>query len=233
MRIQTVSLWSVSLGCLLTLGMDRAPRPQPAATLRLDLTTIHAAVLTKARGASDSTDAPYLLISLVSSSGKTDTRALPASGHWDMQANQAITGLSIASISLQPGDTVQVLVSALEDRQATANELEIASATTLAMAKQHSWSNPLEANLVSTALTPLTNQGAHWLGSASLLLTNEGGTVYWTRLDCIASCAVLNSAVQNGAGAVLSETTRPASGIVELSGASGTYHVQVALGRVP
>ena len=233
MRIHTVSLWSVSLAGFLATGLEPAPHHQPPATLKLDLGTIHAAVLSTARGAGDSTDAPYLLISIVNSSGKNDARALPASGHWDMQANQAITGLSIASISLEPGDSVQILLSALEDRRVTPGVVEIASATTAAMANQHSWSSPPEASLVTKALIPLTTRGTYWLGSASLLLTNEGGTAYWTRLDCVASCAVLSSPVQNGAGVVLSETTPPATGVVELTGASGTYHVQVALGRVP
>lgn len=232
MRIHTVSLWSVSLGCLLVLSLDRAPHRQPPATLNLDLTTIHAAVLSSARGAADSTDAPYLLVSIVSSSGKTQARALPATGHFDMRADQAITGLPIASIGLEPGDSVRILLSALEDRATTPDELEIAGATTAAMAERRSWSNPLEANLVTAALTPLTNRGVHWLGSASLLLTNQGGTAYWTRLDCVASCTVLRSPAQNGA-AVLSETAAAATGVVELTGAAGTYHVQVGLRRVP
>jgi hypothetical protein len=232
MRIHTVSLWSVSLGCLLAIGLDGAARHQPPATLNLDLTTIHAAVLSSARGDADSADAPYLLISIAGSSGSTQARTLPGSGHWNLRADQAITGLPIASISLEPGDSVRILLSALEDRAATPDELEIASATTVAMAKQRSWSSPLEETMVTAALTPLTSRGVHWLGSASLLVTNQGGTAYWTRLDCIASCAVLRSPAQNG-GAVLSETAGPASGVVELTGASGTYHVQVALRRVP
>ena len=83
-------------------------------------------------------------------------------------------------------------------------------------------------------LAPLTTHGTNWLGSASLLLTNEGGTTYWTSLDCVATCTVLRSPATPGtAGAPLQEATPQASGVVELSGASATYHLQVAVRRVP
>lgn len=228
MRTQTLSVWTISLGCFLALGAGPAERGHAPAQLSLDLTTIHAAVLTSARSPADSTDAPYLLVSIVGSGGRTEAHALPAGGRWAMRQDQAITGLSIASISLQPGDSVRVLVSLLEDRATLPEEFQIATA----MTSHRSMLSPLPS-LVTTALTPLTSRGAHWLGSASLLLINVGGTTYWSSLDCVASCTVLQPPAAGGTGAVLENTApRPASGVVELTGASGTYHLAVALKRV-
>lgn len=232
MRTQTVSVWSISLACLLAPGLSRPDHRLPA-TLSLDLTTIHAAVLGSAREPADTTDAPYLLVSIVGSSGRTETHALPAGGHWAMRQNEAITGLSIASISLDPGDSVRVLLSVLEDRATLPEEIQTATATTSAMADQRSLLSPPGVSLVGAALAPLTSRGALWLGSASLLLTNKDGTTFWTSLDCVASCAVLQSPAEGGTGAVLrASAPQPATGVVELTGASGTYHLQVALRRV-
>ena len=234
MQTTTVSFCCVSLGCLLALGIGRTPHREPPAQLALDLTTIHAAVLSSARSPADSADTPYLLVSILGTGGRTQAHALPAGGHWTMRGNEAITGMSIATISLEPGDSVRVLLSVLEDSVAHPEELQAATATSSAMASVSALQTPPLPSLVTRTLAPLTSRGAYWLGSASLLLTNEGGTTYWTSLDCIASCVVVRPPAQGGSRAVLAESAaQPASGLVELSGASGTYHFLVALRRVP
>ena len=234
MRPTTVSFCFVSLGCLLAVGNGRTSHPEPPATLALNLTTIHAAVLSSARGPADSTDAPYLLVSIHGTGGRTEAHALPAGGHWAMRWNEAITGMPIASISLEPGDSVRVLLSVLEDSVAHPGELQVATAMSSAMASESALLTPPVPSLVTKSLAPLTSRGAFLLGSASLLLTNDGGTTYWTSLDCVASCVVVQPPAAGGSPTVLAEAAaRPASGLVELSGASGTYHFQVALRRVP
>lgn len=227
MRTQTLSVWTVSLA-FLALGSRPAERSQPPAQLSLDLTTIHAAVLTSARSPDDSTDAPYLLVSIVGSGGRTEALAFPAGGRWSMRQNEAITSLSIASISLQPGDSVRILFSLLEDHATLPEQFQIATA----MTSHRSMLSP-PASQVTAALTPLTSQGTYWLGSSSVLLTNEGGTTYWSSLDCVTSCTVVQPPAEGGKGAVLENTApRPATGVVELTGASGTYHLAVALRRL-
>src|SRR4051812_31225223 len=50
---------------------------------------------------------------------------------------------------------------------------------------------------------------ARLLGSARLLLTNEGGTTYWHALECVATCKVLSGAAA---------TVVPASGAAPVAG---------------
>jgi hypothetical protein len=234
MRTTTVSVCFVSLGCLLALSPGQAPESQAPAKLTLDMVTIHAAALSSARGPGDSTDAPYLLVSILGTGGRTEAHALPAGGHWAMRGDQAINGMPITSISLQPGDSVRVLLSVLEDSAAHPGELQAATATSSAMASKRALVSPPVPGLVTEALSPLTSRGAYLLGSATLLLTNEGGTTYWNSLDCISNCEVVRPPAEVGSRATLAETaTRPTTGLVELTGASGTYHFQVALKRVP
>jgi hypothetical protein len=235
MSTKLVTTWSAGLGCVVALGLGRISSAPPAAQLALDLTTLHAATLSAARNAADSADAPYLLVSVVGSAGSLETHELPAAGHWALRQDGTIGTTPITTLSLQPGDSMRVLLTVLEDRTTSPQELPVATAATKTMADQRALPIPPWADLVAPALAPLTRQGAHWLGSASLLLVNDGGTTYWTSLDCVATCTVLrSSATPGGAGAVLQETTpKPTSGVVELSGASGTYHMQVAVRRVP
>ena len=82
---------------------------------------------------------------------------------------------------------------------------------------------PKRAAALASALSPITNAGAHWIGSASLLVTNENGNVYWRALDCITTCKVL----KGPAGALEPKGGRPMAGVVELSGDGGTYHLQL------
>jgi hypothetical protein len=234
MRITTVSVCFVSLGCFLALGPGLTPHRLAPAKLTLDMATIHAAALSSARGPADSTDAPYLLVSILGTGGRTEAKALPATGHWAMRFDQAINGMPITSITLQPGDSVRILFSVLEDSASHPGELQAATATSNAMASKRALVSPPVPSLVTEALAPLTSRGAFLLGSASLLLTNEGGTTYWNSLDCITNCEVVRPPAEAGSRATLAETaTRPVTGLVELTGASSTYHFQVALKRVP
>jgi hypothetical protein len=235
MTPRTLTAWSAAFGSLVALGIGRVTLAPPAAQLALDLTTLHAATLSAARTASDSSDDPYLLVSVLGSAGRAESHELPANGHWALRQDGAIGKTPITTLSLQPGDSIRVLLSVLEDGARSTEELSVATAATSSMADHGSLFRPPGAALVTPTLAPLTTHGAHWLGSVSLLLTNEGGTTHWSSLDCVSTCAVLRSPVPAGTGsAVIQETAAQAtSGVVELSGASGTYHLQLAVRRVP
>jgi hypothetical protein len=235
MPTNSVIARNASLACLIALSLGAAARTAPPARVTLDLTTLHAAVLSTARNPGDSSDAPYLLVSVVGSAGRTQTQELPARGHWALRQDGAVGDTPITTLSLEPGDSVRVLLTVLEDHAASPQELQVATAATRMMAGAKSLLNAPPLTSVTPTLGPLTNGGAHWLGTASLLLTNDGGATYWTRLDCVATCKVSRGpATGDGHGAALAATTpQPVTGVVELSGASATYHLQVGLRRVP
>jgi hypothetical protein len=203
-----------------------APTPQrAAATIKVDIATLHAAALTKARASGDASDGAYLLVSIVGPGTTSQSLHLPDGAHVTLQENQAIPPMKLSTLTLEPGDSVRVIVSILEaDQPSLPEELQAAVATTAAMAQ--SGARP-SSDLVTTALAPLTALQAHWIGSASLLLTNEGGTAHWRGFDCLKSCSVLQP-VSDG---TLAESATQAAGVVELSGSSGTYHMQVAMKR--
>lgn len=69
---------------------------------------------------------------------------------------------------------------------------------------------------------------ARLIGSANLLLANDGGTTYWRSLECVATCTVLS-----GAGAKAFPATGGVAGVVELTGAGATYHMQLQGQRAP
>ena len=62
------------------------------------------------------------------------------------------------------------------------------------------------------------------LGSAALLPTNEGGITYWRSLECVATCPVLEAPPSTPLGPL---DAGPVSGVIELSGGGGTYHLQL------
>jgi hypothetical protein len=230
-----VGSWIVSLVFIATLGLGHASHERAPARVSLDLTTLHAAALSKARGPADSTDAPYLLLSVVGSTGRTETRTIPAAGHWSLALDGAIGVTPITTFDLEPGDSIRVLLNVLEDRATSPQELEIATAATRMTAERRTFSNAPAAGALSAALAPLVTRGAHWLGTVSLLLTNDGGTTNWTRLDCVSSCSISRSPIGTGGQVAMLESTstRAVTGVVELSGASATYHLQVGLRRMP
>ncbi len=215
----------------LALGLAAASFPAPAAQVSLDLQTLHAAALSASRGTTDSTDAPYILVSIVESRGRSATMQLPATGHYTIHLDQALGLAPIAKLDLQPGDSVRVLLSVLENNEATTNELPVATAETRSLTEQKSRFGAPALDLVTPALAPLTGAGAHWLGSASILLSNVDGKIFWGSFDCVQSCKVVRSPAKEGTpGAELD--AGGASGVVELSGASATYHMQLAAKRV-
>jgi hypothetical protein len=195
-------------------------------TVKLSVATLHAAALTAPRAPTDSVDAPYFLVSVAGPKSSSATIRLPALGHLSIHQDEALGARPLADLHLEAGDSVRLLVSVLEGKKVQADEeAAAAAASTAALLK------PAEAraSIVSSALKPvLANGAAHWLGSATLLLTNEGGTTYWRELECVATCKVLS-----GAGAAAVASGKGAAGVVELSGSGATYHMQLQGQRAP
>ena len=182
-----------------------------ATEVRLSVETLHAAKLTTSRGAGDSTDSPFLLVSVGGPKGKGNSLELPQRGHLTIHSDEALGARPLMSLHLQPGDSVRVLISALENVNVlAADESQARAASANAISAG--------ASTVAAALAPLTKRGAHWLGSAELLLTNEKGSTFWRSLECVATCKVLTSPLGNAPRA---------RGVVELSGDGGTYHLQL------
>ena len=203
------------------------PAPSRAATkLELTIGTLHAAALTAPRNAVDSTDAPYILVSVLGPRTTSDAMRLPASGHLQIRLDQAIGARPLVNLSLEPGDSVRLLVSVLTNGKVEdAAERTAASAGTRALAL----ASTQRSAQVASALTPLTRTGARWLGSATLLVTNDAGTTYWRALECVATCTVLSG----GGAAAIAPAAAPVVGVVQLSGAGGTYHMQLQGRQVP
>jgi hypothetical protein len=195
--------------------------------LRLTLATLHAAALTAPRAATDSADGPYFLVSILGPRTKTETIHLPTSGHLRIHQGEALGTRPLVDLSLEPGDTVQLLVSVLEGTKVHgSDESAAAAASTEALSQP----TAARAGVVSSALAPVTKDGAHWLGSATLMLTNEQGTMYWRALECVATCKVLTG---GAATAFAAPSGAPVVGVVELSGAGGTYHMQLQGQQAP
>jgi hypothetical protein len=208
---------------LLPLFSAVAVRPllSPATKVRVTVATLHAAALTKPRASTDSVDGPYFLVSILGPKSRTETLHLPTSGHLTIHEDEALGARALADLTLKPGDSVRLLVSVLEGKK-----VQVADEAAAAAGSSKALSQPtaLRLGALSSALTPLTSKGAHWLGSATLLLTNEGGEIYWRALECVSTCKVLSG----GTATRLGESGKaPVSGIVELSGAGGTYHMQL------
>ena len=125
------------------------------------------------------------------------------------------------------GDSAQLLVSVLENATAQLSDEARAGATS---AKPRAASPSEQVDQATKLVAPLVKQGANWLGSVSLLLTNEGGSIYWRRLDCVASCKVLAAPAS---AALPAATAQPFAGTVELSGNGGTYHLALRANRAP
>ncbi|MBI3789893.1 MAG: hypothetical protein HY275_03340 [Gemmatimonadetes bacterium] len=213
--------------------LPAATRAQQGATVTLDLATIHAQALTAARGKGDTTDAPFLLVSVVRDAAHTASQHLPAAPHWTIVEDQALPSVPLTQLTLAPGDTVRVLLSLLEHDKVT-----LAEATrTGESATQHLThaASPLGAPTdaqVASGLAPLVRKGAHWIGSATFLLTNEGGTLYWREFGCVHACAVVkNPGKASNEPLALAADAKAAAAVVELSGDKGTYHMQVTARR--
>ena len=193
----------------------------PPTGLRLTVATLHAATLTTPRAATDSVDGPYFLVSILGPRAKAEAIHLPATGHLTIHEDEALGARDLVDLNLAPGDTVQLLVSVLEGKKTSGpREIAAASASTPALSQP----TAARAAIVSSALAPVTEDGAHWLGSATLTLTNEAGTMYWRKLECVSTCKVLSGAGSKAFGTSGSGTI---AGVVELSGSGATYHMQL------
>jgi hypothetical protein len=188
--------------------------------VQLTMATLHAAALTTSRAAGDSTDAPFLVMT-VSGLQPILTAILPDSGRSSIRANQAVGVHSLTEVTLAAGDSVRVLISVLENATAPTPQ----SPTSIA-AKPSTSTASRQLDEATRLVAPMLKDGAHWIGSASLLLSNEGGAIYWRRLDCVASCKVLT-----GPSATALPSTKGAPGVVELSGSGGTYHLALQANR--
>lgn len=209
---------AAALGLLVALPtLDRAPK-LPLATsahhLQLTATTLHAAALTTARASGDTTDAPYVLVSISQGRSISASLRLPSTGHLAIHLDEALGARPLTELTLSPGDSARLLVTVLEDPKVRAAEEATASDAGVAALRE---SGQARAQKVGEALAPLVRHGAHWIGSAVLVVTNDGGTTRWRALECVATCRVLRG--PNGAA--------KDAGVVELTGAGGDYHLQL------
>lgn len=193
--------------------------------VQLTIATLHAAALTTSRTAGDSSDTPFFVVSVVGPKANA-TSMLPLDAVRNIPLDGALGARPLTELTLADGDSIQVLVSVLENAKiARSDEARVAAVP--ARGRSHSESEQVEH--AKGIVAPLVKDGAHWLGSVSLLLINEAGAVSWRRLDCVASCRVLTgpaaTALQSGA--------QPASGVVELTGSGGTYHLALRANRAP
>ncbi|HSB54695.1 MAG TPA: hypothetical protein VLD58_10075, partial [Gemmatimonadales bacterium] len=147
--------------------------------------------------------------------------------HLTIHQDQALGPQPLLNLSLQPGDSVRILLSLLEaDQVQLPAETEAAGAATAVLDQPPETRAPLPAS----ALAPVTRRGAHWLGSVALLLTNEGGTTYWRTFECVATCRVLKGP---STSALAAKPAAPLAGVVELTGAGATYHLQLQGAKEP
>lgn len=224
MPVSSVALSLISVLLAPTTDPDSLHAP---ARLQLTVATIHAAALTAPREAADSLDSPYLLVSRVGPGRTTATGRLPLDAHFAIRADQALGAEPLLTLELAPGDSVQLLLSLLENpevRLADEGHLAEASAAVLAQPGDR------RGTELSTRVTPALPRGTQWLGSLTVLLTNEAGTLRWRALDCAVTCAVLDAPE---AAEIVPAPGPAAGGVVELSGAGGTYHVNLRARRVP
>ena len=211
---------------LIAPALAFAPHPthERVEKVQLTLATLHAANLTTARSAEDSTDAPFLVMAVVGAQSRVAT-IIPEGGQRQIRRDGAVGARPLTELSLAEGDSVQVLVGVLEDAGAQAS---LPGPTPLRTENARASSESERVAQVTRLLAPLMNDGAHVVGSVSLLLTNERGVVFWGRLDCVASCTVLTAPA---ATALPASNAQPSAGVVELTGRGGTYHLALRANR--
>lgn len=218
MHMRTLVL-SVTLLGAFAVAPHAALQPRPAAlSVEVSVATLHAAALTTARGGDDRADQPYLLASILGPGTATSTARLPNDGHLRIQLDEALGARPLTTLSLAPGENARVVIAAIEGpRVDLALEARVATAGT---ARRDETPPALGARLAA-AMAPLTKRGDHWLGSALLDVTNEAGALRWRTFACLATCAVLS--------APDASTTpgTPLAGVLEFSGAGGTYHLKL------
>ncbi|HXT16483.1 MAG TPA: hypothetical protein VN706_12675 [Gemmatimonadaceae bacterium] len=202
----------------LIAAFSTPPRPS-AAKVRLSIATLHAAALTEPRAQTDSVDQPYFLVSIAGPHAAASMLELPARGHLRIHEDEALGARPLADLSLEPGDSVRVLVSVLTGAVHDAEEKAAADASTRALTNT---SSPL-ANQLKIAMSALTAAGGRWLGSSELVIANDDGTVHWRALRCVVSCNVLSGQTT----ATLDTANAKQQGAVALSGAGASYHMQL------
>lgn len=188
----------------------------PADKVQLTIATLHAAQLTTPRAAGDSTDSPFFVVR-VTGRNLNAISILPDAGQINLRRDQAAGARPLSELSIEQGDTVQIQISVMENVKAKKSD-----ESRMTAAGANAGSAEALMQQATAMLAPLVKDGSFWMGSANLLLTNEGGSIYWRKLDCVKTCTVLNapasSALAKGQG-------QPNAGVVELSGNGGTYHL--------
>ncbi len=201
--------------------VDRTSAP---AKLQITLTTVHAAALTTPRAAGDALDEPYLLLSEMWSADAVRTMTFPATERMPIQLDQALPARPLHALTLEDGQRVRVLLTALEGPRLMASE---ESAVAAAAAQVIPMAQDARASALKSALAPAVTKGSQLIGAAILEMHNEGGMLYWRTLECVADCSVLTAP----AAAAL-DATKPTQGLLELTGAGGTYHFNMHSRRV-
>ncbi|MFN7977383.1 MAG: hypothetical protein U0P30_04550 [Vicinamibacterales bacterium] len=218
-----MSMRTLVLSAILPATLVAAPyaalQSRPAAlAVQVNVATLHAAALTTARDGADRGDQPYLLASILGPGAATSTARLPNDGHLGIQLDEAVGPRPLASLSLAPGEHARLVIAALEGPKADmALEGRVAAASTT---RPDETPASLGSRLASV-MAPLTARGDHWLGAALLDVANEAGTVRWRTFACLATCEVLS------APEAPKTPDAPLSGVIELTGAGGTYHLKV------
>lgn len=200
-------------------------RPSAPAKLQFTLQTVHAAALTAARGAGDANDHPYLLLSVAGPGTMVAATPFPATEPMTIKLDEALPARALHTLSLEDGESVRLVLSAMEGPRGSATEEAEAATVAAGIARQAS---DKRAEALAFALTPLTSKGASLLGAAILVVANEGGTLYWRALDCVTTCSVLTAPT----GAAL-QGNATNQGVLELTGAGGTYHFNLIGRRLP
>lgn len=226
-----VATIGVASAVIASVGFAAARTSRPsssavAAEVRLDMATLHAAALSAARSARDTADAPFLIVTVLGSNSVQTAKQLPAANkHWAILRNEAKPAAPLTSLTIAPGDSVRVLFTLLESDEVNAADEAVISKALTQMKRAP------DVKALGSALTPLTNRGTHWLGSAAMLLTNEGGTTFWRALDCVSTCEVSSSPVQSGGTELSTQQSAGLSSIVELTGNGAVYHLKVTATR--
>lgn len=195
------------------------------AKVQFTLQTVHAAALTKARTSGDTKDEPYLLLSLAGPGTSVAGMPFPATEPLSIKLDEALPARTLLTRTLEDGESLRVLLSALEGPRGRASEEADAATAAVGVIRQ---APDERAEALASAIAPLTSKGANLLGAAILVVANEGGTLYWRTLECVATCSVLTAPT---ATALQGNATN--QGVLELTGAAGTYHFNLIGRRLP
>ena len=84
--------------------------------------------------------------------------------------------------------------------------------------------------LLITALEGPANGETHTLGSVIVLVTNEGGNLFWRSTECVATCRLLT---QPASAELPAANAAPLGSVAELTGNGGTYHLNLQGAKAP